>query len=177
MKLANTRTCRGCAQPLSGHFNARYCSDPCKSIARREAARRWREAHRELANERTAIWNEANRNRELSKGRLYAYRIAIEKHGITVERFNELARNGCWICKTDEPGGTGRWHIDHDHRCCPGSYSCGKCIRGILCARCNVGLAMLGDSLANVERAASYLRAHEVHNPPMWLQELKRTGS
>jgi hypothetical protein len=29
------------------------------------------------------------------------------------------------------------YHIDHDHGCCPGSYTCGQCIRSLLCVNCN----------------------------------------
>lgn len=31
----------------------------------------------------------------------------------------------------------GERHVDHDHSCCQGSYSCGKCIRGLVCSECN----------------------------------------
>lgn len=30
--------------------------------------------------------------------------------------------------------------VDHDHHCCPGSASCGQCVRGIICQRCNSGI-------------------------------------
>jgi hypothetical protein len=33
-------------------------------------------------------------------------------------------------------------HIDHDHSCCPGTKSCGKCIRGILYGKINSALGM-----------------------------------
>jgi hypothetical protein len=34
-------------------------------------------------------------------------------------------------------------HVDHNHLCCSGDTSCGKCVRGILCFRCNSVLGFL----------------------------------
>jgi hypothetical protein len=52
----------------------------------------------------------------------------------------------------------GAWPIiDHQHTCCPGGSSCGKCVRGVLCQDCNTkvghveGIALNG-LLAAVER-------------------------
>lgn len=65
----------------------------------------------------------------------------------------------CGICGTSDPGGRD-FHIDHDHACCaaPGA-SCGQCVRGLLCAACNLGLGMFKDSPALLERAIEYLEA------------------
>lgn len=64
----------------------------------------------------------------------------------------------CAICRTDEPGGSGTWHIDHDHSCCPGrKASCGRCIRGLLCTRCNIGLGNLQDNPETIRAAADYV--------------------
>lgn len=45
---------------------------------------------------------------------------------------------------------TRRFHVDHDHACCPcvgTRYTCGKCVRGILCDGCNTRLGYLENVL------------------------------
>lgn len=51
-----------------------------------------------------------------------------------------------------------RLAVDHDHSCCPGKASCGRCVRGLLCHRCNDVLAHLRDDPEKLIRLARYLR-------------------
>ena len=48
-------------------------------------------------------------------------------------------------------------HVDHDHACCPGKKSCGECVRGLLCGRCNRALGLMDDDLERLRRAVTYL--------------------
>ncbi|WP_121160612.1 endonuclease domain-containing protein [Micromonospora pisi] len=47
----------------------------------------------------------------------------------------------CALCFTglDET----RMAVDHDHRCCPGERSCGRCVRALLCRKCNTNVGWL----------------------------------
>lgn len=65
----------------------------------------------------------------------------------------QIYAGGCGIC-----GERDRIHIDHDHACCPGTRSCGSCIRGGLCEKCNMAVGALGDSYDKLLRAVEYLR-------------------
>lgn len=49
--------------------------------------------------------------------------------------------------------------VDHDHACCPGDHSCGKCVKGLICFDCNTALGLLRDDAAAADRLAGYVRA------------------
>ncbi len=89
----------------------------------------------------------------------------LEKYSLTQDQYDalvELQGCKCAICGTTEPGeGIRRWHVDHDHACCGADVSCGKCVRGLLCSRCNTALGLMNDSREQLSAALQYLL-----NPP-----------
>jgi hypothetical protein len=69
------------------------------------------------------------------------------RFGITEDQFKQMLEDqghACAIC--GRPFGEDeRVCVDHDHKCCPvpsngHARSCGKCVRGLLCVRCNTWL-------------------------------------
>jgi hypothetical protein len=79
---------------------------------------------------------------------------------MTPDRWSEMlmAQGGrCAVCGAAEPGGPGAWHVDHDHACCPSRASCGECVRGLLCTRCNATLGYVKDDPATLRALADYL--------------------
>lgn len=60
--------------------------------------------------------------------------------------------------KCEACGAAGPVVVDHDHDCCPGDRSCGKCVRGYICRKCNSGIGLLGDTAEGVEKALKYLQ-------------------
>lgn len=85
-------------------------------------------------------------------------RRRVKQYGITLDKYTELLSlqgGACAICGTDDDNGA--WCIDHDHSCCPGDGSCGKCVRGLLCRNCNWGLGHFRDDIKLLAAASIYL--------------------
>lgn len=85
------------------------------------------------------------------------------RYGISADTYERLEYEqggSCAIC--DNPCSSGkRMAVDHDHSCCSGKRSCGRCVRGLLCAACNQGLGHFKDRIDLLESAAAYLRSQE----------------
>jgi hypothetical protein len=68
----------------------------------------------------------------------------------------ESQGGGCAACGETESG-RHRFHVDHDHNCCSGEVTCGKCIRGLLCEHCNKALGHVHDNPQLLRKLAHYL--------------------
>lgn len=83
------------------------------------------------------------------------------RFGITADDYLELLEGQdrrCAICGTTEPGSNlSSFCVDHDHSCCDGDFSCGRCIRGLLCLRCNRVLGFVNDDVMVLQQAIDYL--------------------
>lgn len=81
------------------------------------------------------------------------------RYGISSDMYQSMLTEQkfkCAICKGD----MGIPRIDHDHKCCPGSKSCGRCVRGLLCDNCNKGLGQFKDNEKSLKNALLYVRKH-----------------
>jgi hypothetical protein len=96
----------------------------------------------------------------------YKRRIMANRYGLSPEKFAEILRGqhgGCAVCGTHDPR---VWVVDHDHSCCPGESSCGRCVRGVLCSPCNRGLGVFKDSPQLLQQAARYLMRSNAPEQP-----------
>lgn len=83
------------------------------------------------------------------------FKRKFKRHGLSEEQylfiFNKY--NGkCHACKDRDAV-----NIDHDHSCCQEAYSCGKCVRGVLCNQCNTALGLLNDDISKIQNLIKYL--------------------
>ena len=83
----------------------------------------------------------------------------LKKYGLNVDSYMRIYENQggvCMICKNPEKDGK-RLSVDHDHTCCSGASSCGRCIRGLLCSRCNRALGVVNDNIDLMKAMIQYL--------------------
>ena len=97
--------------------------------------------------EKAHTWNRKNLTRELRCR--YNYNLTPEQ----VYALSDVYDGKCWICK--EVSWT---DIDHDHSCCNRYGSCGQCVRGLLCNKCNSMIAKAQDRIDVMLEGIEYLR-------------------
>lgn len=140
----------------------------------KEHSKRSREKNKDKIRARQRQWVEDNRDYVREKGkRRYqdnkdrqADQMMQRRVNMTLQQYDEMLASqggGCAICGTTESRkGTKviRFSVDHDRSCCPDDISCGKCVRGLLCGHCNVGIGHLRDSVDLLTSAVAYLTHH-----------------
>lgn len=86
-----------------------------------------------------------------------------QKYQLTPEQYADMlqAQGGrCAIRDVPQSASARAFAVDHDHACCPGKHSCGDCVRGLLCIKCNLGLGSFEDDAERLRSAADYLESH-----------------
>lgn len=108
---------------------------------------------------------EYERNRpytEIDKTRKWRNHIR-KTYNITPEYYVEILNNQngvCAICLNNSD--TRKLHVDHDRLCCSSNKSCGKCIRSLLCGKCNSLIGLAKESITTLRNAIDYLEKHSV---------------
>ena len=152
--------------------------------------RNWRLKNPQKAKEKARLYYLKNREHDKIRSTAYRishkelYRAAAKKYrerykercvnsslrsrfNISLEHYEQLLakQDGvCAICKQQETfvarGTLAKLCVDHNHNCCSGKKSCGKCVRGLLCHRCNLVLGHLKDDPDLLRNAASYIERY-----------------
>lgn len=105
-------------------------------------------------------------NPHAAKGWCDVHYGPYRRYKLTPEQYSaKLAEQGggCAICGIFETP----MHVDHDHACCNlKKKSCGKCVRGLLCSRCNLALGYVRENLMIVKALDEYL--HKWAHDQLW---------
>ena len=154
-KGGRAQYCKPCVSLIN---KAAYTKDPERAQAVTSA---YYHAHKKEMNawakEYRVGWEERNPGRTKRAGRLNRLK---NYYGLTEAEFLSILQHQqyrCAICGSEDPKGIhGVWQVDHDHNCCDNKKSCGKCVRGLLCWPCNIGIGLLRDDKSLLEKALAY---------------------
>jgi hypothetical protein len=150
------RLCNQCWTPKDeGEF---YWRNEARGLRRKECKKctgkrsaDWSSTHKDQARARQNRWNKENPERKKSHGRT-ARLVLKGLSQVSYDALLESQGGTCALCSE-----TRDLCVDHDHRCCPGKRSCGRCVRGILCRKHNAGLGHFSDDVKGLARAIQYL--------------------
>lgn len=165
------------ADAISARRKADRAANPEKYKARSKA---YIEANRDAIATRTKAYYEANPEakavqRERNRLRINAIRAKDpdygasqhlkQRFGLTLDDYNQMLEDQGGLCANpgcfNVPLVDRRFDVDHDHACCSGKKSCGKCVRGLLCHSCNLALGLLHEDVKRIQGLADYLESRQ----------------
>jgi len=138
----------------------KYCKQvkPLEQMVKDKNAR---EGRRNMCNSCNALrmkkyFKEHPEKYENNKNTPRAKKPNWKRHHLTQGQYSDLLAKHdgkCYVCLIREAE-----VIDHSHSCCTGTFSCGKCVRGILCHACNLAIGHLDDDIDRLQAAVVYLQ-------------------
>ena len=153
VKTCTKKDCQhgGLAQPVA-EFSQRSGSRDglgswCKTCIRKATTlywqrpetkeREWERRHKpEVKKRRREYMHRPEMKEKRWRYNLSLYSVTPEWYEVQLSKQNQR----CGICERELSDFKKKPCVDHDHRCCPSSRSCGKCVRGLLCVTCNFRL-------------------------------------
>lgn len=82
------------------------------------------------------------------------HRSRSRRYGLSQREYIDFVKPGkCANCSR-----TSRLAIHHDHNCCNGPRSCGKCVIALLCGQCNMAAGLLMDDPKTIANLAEIIR-------------------
>lgn len=144
----------------TGHSPRYICRICWTARQRKYASNTPQEALREMKNasriNRESKWSH---ERKVEENRRRYGNWLKKKYGITIEDYDRMMisqSRRCAICRTEEPSGKGRFHVDHCHE--------SNKVRGLLCTSCNMMLGLARDCVGILNTAIKYLEDHKPEN-------------
>lgn len=129
-----------------------FSNDKRSPTGKHSWCKKCRSDYNDLHRIRSPYNPEKRRDQYLQSPHLQNYEIRLsEQNGL------------CALCKQPPANGE-KLVTDHNHDCCPGEKSCGKCIRGLIHAHCNCALGFLRDDPKLCRLAAEYLERTAPNN-------------
>lgn len=147
-----TKKCRLCLE-----------TKPIADFHKKKSASDGRQSQCKTCNNRTATeWRERNQEKYDAIYRKHygdGMRQRARRYGIEVDILRTMFLESDGVCESCGVRQETLYdlQVDHDHKCCPGQKSCGKCVRGLICYGCNNGIARFLDDVAKMRLAIQYL--------------------
>ncbi len=127
--------------------------NPVAQEKRKIRSKQWKNENPKRYKQLLKNWKVSNKEKKQMldrKSQLWTcYRLTIEDYLIRLENQGGV----CAICKLNK-----KLYVDHDHSCCSDRITCGECVRGLICQKCNMFVSYLeGEYKEYIDIAIKYI--------------------